>query len=114
NSNSAAMSNRGASSPMVTNHNAPQMAMNKNVPRPPQSGVRSFSGPSASASARSGGVMSSTSPSRSVPRPPAGSVSQPTLSAHNSVPSMSSAPRSYGSSNLGRSMPSVPRPSGRV
>jgi hypothetical protein len=42
NSNSAAMSNRVLSDPAIANHNAPQMAMNHNVPRPPQSGVGRF------------------------------------------------------------------------
>jgi hypothetical protein len=105
NSNSAAMSNRGVSSPAVANRNAPQMAMNHNVPRPPASGERSFSGPSSGA--RSGGMAPLSSPgSRSVPRPPVGS-------ARNAGPGTSTAPRSYGSSNLGRSMyNSSARPSG--
>jgi hypothetical protein len=88
----------------------------RSVPRPPQGGVRSLSQPSTGATARSGGVTPSTSPmSRSVPRPPAGSFSRPTMTARNTVPSTSSAPRSYSSPYFGRSTPSsVPRPSGRV
>jgi hypothetical protein len=123
NSNPGAMSNRGISNPTVANRNAPQMAMNQNVPRPPQSGVRSFSAPSAGA--RPGAVAPSSSPlSRSVLRPPAGSISRPTMSARNTVPNVSTpprsygssnAPRSYGNSNMGRSMPySAPRSSGQA
>jgi hypothetical protein len=62
-----------------------QMAMNHYVPRPPQSSMRSYEGSSGQrssaqrSSARSEGVASSTSSSstlsRSVPRPPAGSMS---------------------------------------
>ncbi|MGO9127393.1 MAG: DUF6600 domain-containing protein [Terriglobales bacterium] len=79
-----------------------QMAMNRNVPRPPQNSMRSYEG---SSSPRSAGLAGSTSASastmpRSVPRPPAGSVS-----ARNEG-------SAYGSS---RSMGnSVPRPSGQV
>ena len=117
NSNTAAMSNHGVSSPAMSSRNAPsqpaQMAMNHNVPRPPQNGVRSLSEPS---STRSGAATPSKSPmSRSVPRPSEGSVSRATTTAHNTVPNMSSS-RSYSSPYFGRSTPSgsVPRPSGRV
>jgi hypothetical protein len=99
NSNSAAVSNHGISSPTAANHNNPQMAMNNNVP------------------ASRGVTQPSTSPSRSVPRPPEGSAGRPTMSAHNTPPSMSSAPRSYSSPYFGRSNNTpnnVPRPSGRV
>jgi len=112
---SPAMPNRTASNPATTNRNAPQMAMNRNVPRPPQSSARSFSAPSAGTGARPGALSPSNSPaSRSVPRPPAGGVNRPTMSARNTAPNMS-APRSYGNSSVPRSMPNnVPRPSGHV
>ena len=90
-----------------------QMAMNRDIPRPPQGGVRSLSQPSVP-SARSGGSMSSTSPlSRSVPRPPEGRFTRPSMTAHNLAPDNS--PRSYGRPSFGRSMPSsVPHPTGRI
>ena len=113
--NTAPTSSRSVSSPTTANREAPQMAMNHNIPRPPQSGVRSLSAPSLGASARSGAAMPSTSPlSRSVPRPPQ-SFSRPTTTARNTAPNTSSAPRSYASPSFGRSMPSsVPRPTGRI
>ena len=113
-SNTGAMSSRGVSSPSM-NRIAPsepaQTAMNHNVPRPPQSGTRSVSGPSMARP----GVAASTSPSRSVPRPPEGSVSRPTMSARNTVPNSSAAPRSYSTPYFGRGTPSsAPRPSGQI
>ncbi len=88
----------------------------RDVPRPPQSSARSFSG--ASGAARSEGMntarpgsASGFAASRSVPRPPAS-----TMSARNTAPSMSSGSRSYSAPYFGRGNPSsnVPRPSGRV
>jgi hypothetical protein len=89
------------------------------VPRPPQSSVRSLSEPTTSATARPGASRfgaSTTSPMpRSVPRPPESSVNRPTMTAHNTIPSPSAAPRSYSTPYFGRSTPSsVPRPSGRI
>jgi len=86
------------------------------VPRPPQSGVRSLSEPATATTARSGGTtMASTSPMRSVPRPPEGSISRPaTMSAHNTVPN-TSASRSYSTPYFGRGTPgSAPRPTGQI
>jgi hypothetical protein len=85
------------------------------VPRPPQSGLRSLSEPATGTTARSGGTMASTSPTRSVPRPPEGSVGRPaTTSAHNTVPN-TSASRSYSSPYFGRGTPnSAPRPTGQI
>jgi hypothetical protein len=87
-----------------------QIAMNRDIPRPPQGGVRSLSQPNLNA--RSG--MPSASPlSRSVPRPPQGSFTRPSMTTHNIAPYNS--PRSYGSPSFGRSMPSsVPHPTGRI
>jgi uncharacterized protein DUF6600 len=99
------------SAPSGSTHSATSLtAMNHNIPRPPVGSMRS--GPS---SARSGSVTPSTSNlSRSVPRPPQG-FNRPTMSAHNAFPSTSAGPRSYGNSNVGRSMPSsAPRPTGRI
>jgi hypothetical protein len=115
NSNTAAMSTHGVNSSTMAGRNdkpGPQTAMNQNIPRP-QNGVRSISEPSA---ARFGGVTSSPSPaSRSVPRPPMGSVSRPATSAHNTVPNTSASPRSYSSPYFGRGTPnSMPRPTGQV
>jgi hypothetical protein len=86
-----------------------QMAMNRNVPRPPQNSMRSYQG---SASTR-GGLNGSSSrsnststSSRSVPWAPAGSTaSRSTLSARNEGSAYVSS-RSMGNS--------VQRPSGRV
>jgi hypothetical protein len=113
NSNTAAMSSRGVSNPTLANHNAPQIAMNHNVPRPPQGSVRPLSEPSTGSSR---GAMPSTSPvSRSVPRPPAGSFNRPTMTARNTVPNGSSAPRSYSTPYFGRRTPSsAPRPTGQI
>jgi hypothetical protein len=115
--NSSTMSNHGVSSPTMASRNgalAPtQTAMNHNVPRPPQGGVRSLPEPSTS---RAGGATSSTSPqSRSVTRPSEGSVSRPTMSARNTAPTPSASPRSYSTPYFGRGTPSgVPRPMGQV
>lgn len=99
------MSPRPSASGSVTPSRAEptQMAMNHYVPRPPQNSMRAYPGPS---STRSGGLSGSTSmSSRSIPRPPAGSMSdRSTMSARNTG-------SAYGSS---RSMGSVPRPTGRV
>jgi hypothetical protein len=77
-----------------------QMAMNHNVPRPPQSGMRSYQG---SSSTRSGLSPSSpmSSGSRSVPRPSTGSLSsRSTMSARNESSAYGSS-RSYGN-NISR------------
>ena len=123
------MANRN-SSPMATRSSSPMAnrgsegrplgssspSAGRDVPRPPQSSARSFSG--ASGAARSEGMntarpgsASGFSASRSVPRPPAS-----TMSARNTAPSMSSGSRSYSAPYFGRGNPSsnVPRPSGRV
>jgi hypothetical protein len=113
NSNTSAMSSHTTSSPAMANRNLPQIALNRNIPRPPQGGVRSLSEPSIGATSRSGAVTPSTP--RSVPRPPQGSFNRPTTTAHNTFPSTSTAPRSYPSPSFGRNMPSrVPRPTGRI
>ena len=85
-----------ASGPVAQSRNEPsQMAMNRYVPRPPQNSMRSYEAYNSSRSGTSIG-------SRSVPRPPAGSVpSRSTMSAR-------SESSGYSSSR------SVPRPSGRV
>jgi hypothetical protein len=85
------------------------------VPRPPQSGVRSLSEPATATTPRSRGTMASTSPMRSVPRPPEGSISRPaTMSAHNTVPN-ASASRSYSTPYFGRGTSgSAPRPTGQI
>jgi hypothetical protein len=119
NSNTSAMSSHGVSSPTMSSRNVPsstQVAMNHNIPRPPQGSVRPLSEPSSNAAARSGGVTRSLSPpSRSVPRPSEGNFSRPTMTARNTVPGSSAAPRSYARPYFGRSMPSsVPRPTGRI
>lgn len=84
------------SGPVAQSRTEPsQMAMNRNVPRPPQNSMRSYEAYNSSKSGASIG-------SRSVPRPPAGSMpSRSTMSARNES-------SGYGSSR------SVPRPSGRV
>jgi len=80
-----------------------QMAMNHYVPRPPQNSRRSYQSYQGSSSARNG--MTGTN-SRSVPRAPAGSMSN-----HNSMTARNEG-STFGSS---RSMGyNVPRPSGRV
>ena len=115
--NSSTMSSHGVSSPTMASRNGAsepaQAAMNHNVPRPPQSGVRSLSQPS---STRAGGATSSTSPlSRSAARPSQGSVSRPAMSARNTAPTTSAAPRSYSTPYFGRGTPSsVPRRMGQV
>src|SRR5580698_1799754 len=80
----------------------------RTVPRAPQS--------EGSLSAGRYGSSSASSPmSRSVPRPPTSGSGQPTMTAHNTMPNMSSSSRSYSTPYLGRSTPnSVPRPSGRI
>jgi Family of unknown function (DUF6600)/FecR protein len=88
-----------------------QMAMNHNVPRPPQSGTRSLSGPATGATARTGSAPSSPL-SRSASRPAQGSISRPSsmMSARNTVPNTYSAPRSYSTPYFGRNMPSSSAP----
>jgi hypothetical protein len=84
------------------------------VPRPPQSlgssasmSNHGVSSPATGSSVRSGG-MPSTSPMRSVPRPPT------TMSAHNTVPNASPS-RSYSTPYFGRGTPnSAPRPTGQI
>jgi FecR protein len=79
-----------------------QMAMNRNVPRPPQNGMRSYSGSSFGRSGMTGSPSSSMSTgSRSVPRPAEGSM------AGRSTMSASSLSPGYGSS---RSMGNMSRP----
>ena len=80
----------------------------RTVPRAPQS--------EGSLSAGRYGSSSASSPmSRSVPRPPTSGSGQPTMTAHNTMPNMSSSSRSYSTPYFGRSTPnSVPRPSGRI
>jgi FecR protein len=114
-SNTAAISSRGVSSPAmnrITSSGPAQTAMNHNVPQPQQSGTRSVSQPTMARP----GVASSNSPmSRSVPRPPQGSMSQPTVSARNTVPNSAAAPRSYSTPYFGRGTPSsAPRSSGQI
>src|ERR1700685_2505663 len=87
----------------------------RSVPRAPQSGGSLSSGNTA----RSGGPSASSPMSRSVPRPPTSGSRQPTMTAHNTMPNMSSASRSSSSPYFGRSTPSsmsnnVPRPTGRI
>ena len=112
-SSSSPMANRGSEGRPLGSSSP---SAGRDVPRPPQSSARSFSG--ASGAARSEGMntarpgsASGFSASRSVPRPPAS-----TMSARNTAPSMSSGSRSYSAPYFGRGNPSsnVPRPSGRV
>jgi hypothetical protein len=80
---SPAMSGRGVSS-SPTRSDPTLMALNHNVPRPPQS----FGRVSAEPSRNMGAAQTSLSPmSRNVPRPPAGSFNRPVMSAHNIAPS---------------------------
>src|SRR5579863_3718477 len=84
------------------------------VPRPPQSlgnaspmSSHGASSPATGSTARSGG-MPTTSPMRSVPRPPT------TMSAHNTYPN-ASASRSYSTPYFGRGTPnSASRPTGQI
>jgi FecR protein len=105
-SNTAAMSSRGVSSSTtnrITSSEPAQTAMNHNVPHPSQNGTRSLSETSV---ARPGAASSNSPMSRSVPRPPQGSMSRPTVSARNTVPNSSAAPRSYSTPYFGRGTPS--------
>jgi len=107
---SPAMSGRGVSS-NPTRSKPALMASNHNVPRPPQS----FGRVSAEPSRNMGAAQTSLSPmSRNVPRPSAGSFNRPVMSAHNIAPSAPASSRSFGNSSPARSMPSVPRPTGRI
>jgi hypothetical protein len=106
-------SGRGLTSAPARRSEPAQMAMNHNIPRPPQGGMRPLSQPSGSMARPTGRMPMTSSLSRSVPRPPAGSFSRPTMTAHNIAPSMPG--RSYSSPSYGRSMPSsVPHPTGRI
>jgi hypothetical protein len=83
-----------------------QMAMNHFAPRPPQNSMRSYQGSSSTQGGFTGSTSSSTSTnSRSVPRPPGSMSNRPTMSARNEG-------SAYGSSRtMGNSLP---RPSGSV
>ncbi|MGA9965586.1 MAG: DUF6600 domain-containing protein [Terriglobales bacterium] len=106
-------SSRAPEGPSTSARSMPAPA-GRYVPRPPQSlgstasmSNHGVSSPATGSTARSGGVPS-TSPMRSVPRPPA------TMSAHNTYPS-ASASRSYSTPYFGRGTPnSVPRPTGQI
>jgi hypothetical protein len=84
-----------------------QMAMNHNVPRPPQNSMRSYQGSSSTRNGLTGPSSMSNSMSRSAPRPPAGSMaSRSTMSGRNEGSAYGSSPnmgsrgyssRSYGS-----------------